>query len=215
MAISNNIMKDLMGYLPEDRILRMYDLCRNERDRLLIRLLMRTGRRITEILGRKSYKFKCNKTGYEKTYTEIIGLRPKDINFEDRNILWNILKKKKPLKKLKPIDETTLEMLKQYIETRGIKEDEPIFKINRRRADQIVKDVAERAGIYHIGEKKPHCHHFRHSFAVNVLKISESPADLRYVQQVLEHSSISITEAYLQFGEEGQRRLIESIYQGR
>jgi integrase/recombinase XerD len=53
----------------------------------------------------------------------------------------------------------------------------------------IVKDLAQRAGIH----KRISPHTFRHSFATHLV---EGGADLRAVQEMLGHESITTTEIY-------------------
>jgi len=189
------VMRDLQGYLRPNQMREIYNACNSVRDKVLIRVLWKSGRRITEALM----------------------LKVSDINFEDKSIVWNIEKKKKPMKKLKPIDGFTIRLLDFFIQREDLKSTDYVFQspmnlskpITRQRAFQIVRKSCERAGIYNIGSKKPHPHHFRHSFAVDISKRAKSPSDIKKLQMLLEHTSLNTTESYLQFGSEDLRELIE------
>ncbi len=194
MALDSTAMQDLRGYFKDGERKLIYDACDRERDEVLIRLLWKSGRRISEILM----------------------IKVSDIDFNNRMILWNILKKKEPLKAWKPMDNLTLDLLKYYIQEGKLDGDDhllhwgdPTKHISRQRADQIVRRLCKKAGIERVGNTKPHCHHFRHSFAIDTLRKSKSASGLRMVQQLLEHSNIKMTENYLQFSPEELRELIE------
>ena len=78
----SNVMKDKTSYLSIEEIDKMLNFCIKEdrmRDFMLITTLIRTGRRITEIVGKKPY-------------TRKVGLRPCDIH-DDYLIEFDILKK--------------------------------------------------------------------------------------------------------------------------
>ena len=103
--------------------------------------------------------------------------------------------------RLIPISQSIIKTLNLYIEgerkTQKInpKYTDTLF-INRRGSGLsrqmiflIIKDLAEKAGI----KKNIGPHTIRHSFATHLL---EGGADLRAVQQMLGHSSISTTEVY-------------------
>lgn len=191
------IMKDLQGFFLPGQREAIYNSCVNPRDKMLIRLLWKTGRRITEILM----------------------LKVKEIDFENANILWHIIKKKKKTLKWKPVDKRTLVMLFRYINWAKLSPEDYVFKsshnpdkaISRQWAFQIVQNAAKRAGIHYVGSKKPHPHHFRHTFAIEMAKKLKNPADVRKLQLIMEHANMGMTEQYLQFGDEDLRELIESI----
>jgi len=191
---NQTIMTDPQGFFQSGQREALYNNCSTPRDKLLIRLLWKTGRRVGEIL-----KLKVN-----------------EIDYEHNNILWHIEKKKGNYPKWKPVDKITVNMIKEYLKTQVLEDEDPIFMnwntgraITRIRVYQIVRAVAKKSGIGFVGVKKPHPHHFRHSFAIDKARKLKSPADMRKLQLYMEHSDMSMTEHYLQFGDEDQRSLIE------
>ena len=88
------------------------------------------------------------------------------------------------------------------------KDSEDILFLNRRGAKlsrvmifTIIKDLAEIAGI----RKNISPHTFRHSFATHLV---EGGADLRAVQEMLGHESITTTEIYTHLDREFLRETI-------
>jgi integrase/recombinase XerD len=130
--------------------------------------------------------------------SELTGLKISDIYSRDEIIK---VKGKGNKERFVPIDPLTLEHLKIYMNNIRVhlpvkKEAEDILFLNRRGAKLsrvmvflIIKDLAKKAGI----KKTISPHTFRHSFATHLV---ENGADLRAVQQMLGHESITTTEIY-------------------
>jgi len=170
-----------------------------KRDVLLLGLLAYSGRRVGEILN----------------------IKIRDIDFEDGRIAYNISKKSHPLKKWKSVNSDVFKLLHEYVYNRRLGWRDYLFPsswdnrkhITDTRVRQIVYKYALRAGIPDFAEgKHPHPHTFRHSFAVANAKRCKSPADLRRLQMILEHSKIDVTTFYLQFSDADQRDMVEEVY---
>lgn len=73
-------------------------------------------------------------------------------------------------------------------------------RLSRQTAWQIVKDAGELAGLE--AEVSPHT--FRHSFATHLL---EGGADIRVVQELLGHASVTTTQIYTKVSEETLREV--------
>jgi integrase/recombinase XerD len=71
----------------------------------------------------------------------------------------------------------------------------------------VIKDLAQKAGI----SKNISPHTFRHSFATHLV---EGGADLRAVQEMLGHESITTTEIYTHLDREYLRRTLEEHHPG-
>lgn len=148
--------------------------------------------------------------------SEVISLKISDIYVNDEFIR---IFGKGEKERLIPISQATIKTLYLYIE--GERKHMPIKPrhtdtvfINRRGSGLsrqmvflIIKDLAEKAGI----KKNIGPHTIRHSFATHLL---EGGADLRAVQQMLGHSSISTTEIYTHISDKYLREVI-SLYHPR
>lgn len=121
--------------------------------------------------------------------------------------------------RLIPISKSTIKTLYLYIDGErkfqniNPKHTDTLF-INRRGSGLsrqmiflIIKDLAEKAGI----KKNIGPHTIRHSFATHLL---EGGADLRAVQQMLGHSSISTTEIYTHISDQYLKEVI-ALYHPR
>lgn len=194
---TTEVMSDLGGYIDIEKVDLILSKAKSRRDFLLFLLLFRCGRRVSEILP----------------------LKVNDIDFEQGVILFKILKKKRDFPKYKAVDDQTISLLKKYIEDSGLDGEDYLFTghqtkkpITRQMCDILFKEMAEKAGITRVGEKKPHCHHLRHSHAINFLKRTNSPYGLKIVQQQLEHSNLKSTGVYLQFSQKDQKEMLNKAF---
>lgn len=195
---ASQTMKDPKGYLPQEQVEKLISCAGNLRDRLLLQLMYRCGRRVSEVL--------------------LLGKG--DILWEDRKIIFTILKRKKPVKELKPVDGATLGLLDQYLNGNvslpGVRKKptaERLFPVTRQYVFKLVRKLGVQAGIERVGSKRLHPHHLRHSFAVHAVRTSVKTAeDLRKLQMYMGHANIATTSHYLQFSPEEQRSLIEGMF---
>ena len=99
-----------------------------------------------------------------------------------------------------PVDSDTVDMLRDFVtkdKTKGL-----IFRINRHRAWQIVRECADRAGLPSLvnpetGKKhRVSPHRLRDAFAVRAVRVNDSGDGLRLLQEHLGHASFNTTAKY-------------------
>jgi len=181
-------IRDLKAYLSPEQVERLISVAPNLRDALLVRLLWRSGIRVSEL----------------------IGIKVSDIDFEGRAILIKIQKQRKrdgktiERRRVIPIDQGTLDMVKEYLEWRKQfpYKGDLLFPISRQRVNQIFWRLGRRADITMVGDPtisqhtKLHPHHLRHSFAIHCIKRGMT---IERLQKILGHSSPTTTSVYLQY----------------
>jgi integrase/recombinase XerD len=162
---------NIVEYLTPDEVKRVV-IASNEgrhgsRDSLIIKTLFETGLRISEALS----------------------LTPRMIdNYEGHAVLFITGKGNKPRMVACPDD--LANEIRSYAYLNKIDLDQRIWDINRKRAWQIVKESAKKAGI----KKRVYPHLFRHSDAIERLRQTGNPKALMYH---LGHSSTVMTMRYL------------------
>jgi len=146
--------------------------------------------------------------------SELIDLKISNINFKEQYIKVHGKGNKT---RFVPLADYTADMLESYI-----KEVRSKGKINKKYEDTlflnsrgtsmsrvivflIIKELTDKAGV----NKKISPHTFRHSFATHLL---QNGADLRYIQEMLGHSSITTTEIYTHLKTEELRDVILSYH---
>ena len=120
--------------------------------------------------------------------SELLHVRLQDI--EAHNNAINILKAKGDKTRRVYLDSGTLRGLVKYVYEHNRGEDEPVFALTRQQVYNIVHRYGRTIG------KEIHPHTLRHSFAINWVRQNQ---DLRRLQILLGHSSLAVTQEYLQF----------------
>ena len=146
--------------------------------------------------------------------SEVISLNISDIYIKDEFIR---IIGKGDKERLVPIGKKTLKELTNYTQGERLHQEikakytDKVFisargtSLTRQSVFLLVKSLAEKAGI----KKTISPHTLRHSFATHLL---EGGADLRAVQQMLGHSSISTTEIYTHVSDEYLRQVIMEFH---
>ncbi len=171
-------------YLPEvltveeiDAIVQSIDLSKplGQRNKAIIETLYGSGLRVSELIG-----LQLSRVYIDEGYMLVEGKGSKQ--------------------RLVPLSPTSIIQIKNWLIDRNLlqikKGNEDFLFLNQRGAKltramifEIVKNMTELAGI----RKKVSPHTFRHSFATHLL---ENGANLRAIQQLLGHESITTTELY-------------------
>ena len=161
--------KVLPNVLSKEEVLKIIDSTENLKHKTLLALIYSAGLRISEALN----------------------MKPKDI--DSVRMLIHVKNAKGKKDRYTLLSEKVLQLLREYYTI--YKPKDYLFEgqfggmYSSRSAQVILKQVAEKAGI-----KKPiTLHTLRHSFATHLL---ESGTDLRYIQDLLGHSSPKTTMIY-------------------
>ncbi len=162
------------------------------RDRAILELLFSTGLRVSEL---------CSLSRYVDLKKDELSVRGKG---EKVRVVF--------------LSSEAKEAVKKYLDKRGDIDDALFVKHTKggalgakslrlasRSIERIVKHCAIKAGI----SKKVTPHVIRHSFATDLL---ENGADLRSVQAMLGHSSISTTQIYTHVTDKGLREIHKAFH---
>ncbi len=140
--------------------------------------------------------------------SELINLKIEDLNFEEK--IGHIKQGKGRKDRIFNVPNFLFLRLKKYSEKKKSQGETYLFsgrggeKMSPRNLQKIVKNAAKAAKI----KKDVHCHTLRHSFATHLL---ENGVDIRKIQELLGHSSISTTELYAHVSTEELKKIKSPI----
>lgn len=177
-----------------DLLINVIDLShpQGERNRAIIETLYSCGLRVSELT-----ELKISDLFFEEDFIKVTGKGNKQ--------------------RFVPISELTKKYINTYkdhirIHLNPLKDDVDILFLNRRGKKltramifTIVKTLTKQANI----QKKISPHTFRHSFATHLL---ENGADLRSIQQMLGHESITTTEIYMHVDRSHLKEVLDNFH---
>ena len=188
-TIPYDILKNIFSYLEQRVVISKTDYQKQkaERNLLIISLLLSTGIRISEL---------CH-------------IHLKDINLSNKTL--HIIGKGKKERILFLGDQTTFNLLETYINKTRNESNDFLFPgkhspkpLSEQSVRLILKRIVEQNNL----SRTITPHMFRHSFATMLL---DSDVDIRYIQQILGHSSISITQIYTHVSHSKQKEILSSF----
>ena len=160
---------------------------------------------LVEAIDRSKPEGERNRAMLETLYgcglrvSELIGLRLSDLFFEEGFIRITGKGNKQRFVPVSKVTQAAVDIYRKQVRPHQKIEKgfEDILYLNRRGKQltramvfTIIRQLAEKAGL----KKTVSPHTFRHSFATHLL---ENGADLRAIQQMLGHESITTTEVYM------------------
>jgi integrase/recombinase XerD len=188
-SITHKLPRKLPKALSIDEVTKLIESAKREgdpisaRDYAILELLYSTGGRVSEIIGINTTDISISKLGDD----EVSVLKVKGKGSKERFV---------PLGKyaISALDDYLVRTRPALAEKNG-KGTTALFlnsrggRLSRQSAWQIVLDAADATGLS--GRVSPHV--FRHSYATHLL---DGGADIRVVQELLGHSSVTTTQIY-------------------
>jgi len=177
-----------------DELIAAIDLTKTEgeRNRAIIETLYGCGLRVSELTN-----LRISDLYFEEGFIKVTGKGDKQrfVPISDYNIKYITIYKDqvRAHQEIKPEASDTL-----FLNRRGA-------QLTRAMIFTIIRQLAEKANI----RKKISPHTFRHSFATHLL---ENGADLRAIQQMLGHESITTTEIYMHMDRTYLREVLETYH---
>lgn len=171
------------NYLNGDEVSMIITNCKNLKERLIVKLLVYTGVRVSEL---------CS-------------IRINDIDLKSKTL--KIRSGKGDKDRLVVFSDDVVPDLKLYMmESRGRKgKADYLFPTSKSKrispvtVERIIREIVKRSGV----SKKVTPHTFRHTFATSLLR---NGADLRIIQILLGHASISTTQIYTHVDERALKK---------
>ncbi|WP_196893465.1 site-specific tyrosine recombinase XerD [Aureivirga marina] len=187
-------LPDTLSIEEIDAIIQAIDLShpQGERNLVIIELLYSCGLRVSELIT-----LRLSDLFFEEGFIRVVGKGDKQrfipINEGTQHLILEYIKNSRSKIKINDAFSDTL-----FLNRRG-------KQLTRNMIFIIIKDAAKAAGV----TKKISPHTFRHSFATHLL---EGGADLRSIQQLLGHESITTTEIYMHLDQKFLKNVLTKFH---
>lgn len=187
-------LPDTLSVKEIDRIIAAIDLNNylGYRNLTIIEMLYSCGLRVSELIN-----LKLSDLFIEEDFIKVTGKGNKQrfvpIGLNTQKLIQSYLKIHRPLIKISTSDSDTI-----FLNRNG-------KKLTRAMIFTIVKKIKIKAGI----KKNVSPHTFRHSFATHLL---ENGADLRSIQMMMGHESITTTEIYMHLDKSYLKKVMNTFH---
>ncbi len=232
-AYSNKDSITMKTYLEPHDVELMEQAAKSLRDKLLVRLLFYLGCRISEALAIKlsDIDFESRtitilhlKTRFRLTCTKCKASLARRHQFcpecgEQIRETKQRFQEHRRIRVL-PIDSSSIQLIEEYVQSSLLKHhiDNRLFKLNRHRAWQIVRECAQRAVISPLlnpetgGVRGVSPHRLRDAFSVHAMKTDDTGDALRLLQEHLGHTSFNTTAKYRKVAGEEHRKWYDNLW---
>lgn len=177
--------KKLPSVLTKQEVRKLINIIENKKTKLMISMLYACGFRVSEL----------------------VNLKVEDLDFDEK--IGHVRQAKGKKDRIFNIPSFLFNPLKKQAEKQKQNKQEFLFtgpkgRLTDRNIQKLIKKAANQAGI----KKNVHPHTLRHSFATHLL---ENNVDIRKIQELLGHASISTTELYTHISKEQLKKVRSPI----
>ncbi|MBC7485210.1 MAG: site-specific tyrosine recombinase XerD, partial [Cytophagaceae bacterium] len=187
-------LPDTLDYLEIEQMFDAIDVSTPEgfRNRAMLETLYSSGLRVSELIT-----LKITNIFFSEGFLKIIGKGEKERMVPIGRAALNLIKiYKEEVRVHVPVDKASQNVV--FLNRRG-------KQMSRVMIFLLIKGLAKKAGI----QKNISPHTFRHSFATHLI---EGGADLRAVQQMLGHESITTTEIYTHLDRDYLKQVVKEFH---
>ena len=187
---AKRLLPDVLTVEEIDAMIATFDMTtvKGCRDNAIVEVLYSTGLRVSELIS-----LRIDNLFFGEGYIRVVGKGDKQRLVPIGSVARDKIQLYMELRRPRKPSEATL-----FLNNRG----EPLTRIM---IFNIIKQAARLAGV----EKNISPHTLRHSYATHLL---EGGANIRQVQELLGHESITTTEVYTHLDREHLRRVVEDSF---